>query len=62
MTQRIPYRYFSPLIHKLYVAMDLFLLEHLQGSIICPPHGKQSFQSMGCIGMDHNTLCLEMID
>lgn len=42
--------------------MDLFLLENLQGSVICPSHGKQSFKSMGCIGMDHNTFCLEVID
>lgn len=47
---------------KTYVAINLFLLENLQGSIICPPHGKQSFKSMGCIGMDHNTFCLKMID
>lgn len=49
-------------MHKIHVAMNLFLLENLQGGIICPSHGKQSFKSMGCIGMDHDTFCLEMID
>ena len=59
---KISYRYFSFPMDKTYVAMNSLLLENLQGSIICPPHGKQSFKSMGCISMDHNTFCLKMID
>lgn len=47
---------------KTYVAMNLLLPENLQGGIICPPHGKQSFKSMSCVSMDHDTFCLEMID
>lgn len=47
---------------KTYVEMNLFLLENLQSSIICPPHGKQSFQSMGCVSVDYNTFCLKVID